>query len=278
MLPPGTLETYSIGLPGSVDLEYASLVAKHLGTKHTSITTTPEIFFESIPLVIKDIESYDTTTVRASVGNYLIGKYISAHSEAKVIFNGDGADELMGGYLYMKQAPNFVEFDKECKRLLRDIHMFDVLRSDKCISSHGLEPRTPYLDRTFVEKYLSIPAWIRFPINTEKIIIRKCVEEYMPDLIPREVLYRRKEAFSDGVSSQDKSWFSIIQEKVEELGICINDPDLTHNTPVTSEMKYYRSIFDREYPNCEKLVKYFWMPKYTDATDPSARTLKEYSN
>jgi len=151
LLPKGTLETYSIGLTGSVDLKYARIVADYLGTKHTEIIIPENDFFGSIPEVIQNIESYDVTTVRASVGNYLIGKYIQEYSQAKVVFNGDGSDELTGGYLYFNKCPDSTEFDRETKRLLTDIHMYDVLRSDKSISSNGLEPRTPFLDRGFVE-------------------------------------------------------------------------------------------------------------------------------
>jgi asparagine synthase (glutamine-hydrolysing) len=129
----GDLETYSIGLSGSEDLKYASVVAKYLKTKHTEIVVSESDFFNAIPEVIQMIESYDITTVRASVGNYLLGKYISKNSDAKVIFNGDGSDELMGGYLYMTSAPDSVEFDCECRRLLDNIHFFDVLLSDSCI-------------------------------------------------------------------------------------------------------------------------------------------------
>jgi asparagine synthase (glutamine-hydrolysing) len=111
------LETYSIGLADSEDLKYARIVAHHLGTNHTEIVMTEGDFFNAIPYVIEAIESYDTTTVRASIGNYLLGKYISQHSEAKVIFNGDGSDELCGGYLYMHKCPNPIEFDKETRRL-----------------------------------------------------------------------------------------------------------------------------------------------------------------
>ena len=109
--------------------------------------------------------------MRASIGNYLLGKYISSHSDAKVIFNGDGSDELCGGYLYMNNCPDSIEFDRETRRLLKDIHLFDVLRSDKCISSHGLEPRTPFLDKNFVNFYLSIPCEERFHKNRNKINI-----------------------------------------------------------------------------------------------------------
>ena len=120
-------------------------------------------FLDAIPDVIYNIESYDTTTVRASVGNWLICKKIKEQSNAKVIFNGDGADEVMGGYLYFHKCPDSIDFDKECRRLLKDIHYFDVLRSDRSISSHGLEARTPYLDRSFVEYYLSISHDFRCP-------------------------------------------------------------------------------------------------------------------
>ena len=161
------LETYSIGLAGSEDLKYAKIVADYLGTKHTEIILTEKEFLHVIPAVIYDIESYDTTSVRASIGNWLLGKYISSYSEAKVIFNGDGSDELAGGYLYMKYAPDCIEFDAECRRLLKDIHAFDVLRSDKSISSHGLEPRTPFLDRTFVQQYMNIPMELRHSLQTK---------------------------------------------------------------------------------------------------------------
>ena len=263
-LPVGVLETYSIGLVNSTDLVYAEMVAKHLGTKHTSIIMTEDDFFNAIPEVINAIESYDTTTVRASVGNYLIGKYIKEHSDAKVIFNGDGADELMGGYLYFKKAPNEIEFDCECKRLLNNIHCFDVLRSDRCISTHGLEPRTPFLDRSFVQLYLSIPCDLRFQVNQpEKFLLRGAIEFMNKTLIPPEVLYRTKEAFSDGVSGLERSWYQIIQEKVK-------------NTSYKNEQDYYRGIFEQKFAGCGAIVPYIWMPRYTNATDPSARTLIEY--
>lgn len=270
----GTLETYSIGLEGSTDLVYAEKVANYLGTKHTSIVLTEDEFFNSIPSVIQAIESYDTTTVRASVGNYLIGKYIAEHSDAKVIFNGDGSDELTGGYIYFNKVPDETEFDRECKRLLTDIHLYDVLRSDKCISSHGLEPRTPFLDRSFVQVYLSVPEKIRCHKSNgvyEKHLLRSAIEFMNPDLLPKEVLWRTKEAFSDGVSSHDTPWYKTIQSKVSELQTA--QPIYQHLQPETPEQYYYRSLFESFYPNCGAIVPYFWMPKYVKATDPSARTL-----
>jgi len=217
------LETYSIGLEGSEDLKYAKIVADYLGTKHTEIVVTEQQMFDAIPDVIKTIESYDTTTVRASIGNYLLGKYISQHSDAKVIFNGDGSDELLGGYIYMNKCPDDIEFDKEIRRLLKDIHLFDVLRSDKSISSHGLEPRTPFLDRSFANFILSLSPSFRNHKNrkghenVEKFILRNSfsfvnfTNNNGAQLLPDEILWRKKEAFSDGVSSHGRSLFIIIK-------------------------------------------------------------------
>jgi asparagine synthase (glutamine-hydrolysing) len=282
------LETYSIGLSGSEDLKYAKIVADYLGTKHTEIIVTEREMFEAIPEVIYAIESYDTTSVRASIGNYLLGKYISKNSEAKVILNGDGSDELFGGYLYMNKCPNDIEFDKETRRLLKDIHAFDVLRSDKCISSHGLEPRTAFLDRSLVDFVLSIPPYFRNHNNyknCEKYILRNAFtyENFKNDkhdqLLPNVILWRKKEAFSDGVSSQGRSLYKILQEFIVLELKNNNDYGITNiNANIETEKEYYKKIFESKFPNCENIVPYYWMPKYTDATDPSARTLNFYSD
>jgi len=280
MNPNTILETYSIGLEGSEDLKYARKVADFLNTKHTEITLTEYDFIQAIPEVIKAIESYDTTTVRASIGNYLLAKYISKNSEAKVIFNGDGSDEVCGGYLYMDYAPNSIEFDKETRRLLKDIHMFDVLRSDKSISSNGLEPRTPFLDRSFVQYYLSIHPKFRFHKDMGKcgkFLLRESFKN--KNVLPDDVLWRKKEAFSDGVSHKERSLFDIIQEYVESIDLeLFNDTNTSkHNIPKTKEQIYYRCIYDNIYPNTEQLLPYFWMPKWVNATDPSARQLDNYN-
>jgi asparagine synthase (glutamine-hydrolysing) len=256
------LETYSIGLEGGEDLKYAQIMADFLGSNHTTIVVKEEDFLQAIPEVVRLIESRDTTTVRASVGNYLVAKYIKEHSEAKVVFNGDGADEVCGGYLYMKRAPNAIEFDKECRRLVKDIHYFDALRSDRCISGNGLEARTPFLDRAFVELYLSIPVELRFT-SCEKQLLRESFEHRMP----KEILWRKKEAFSDGVSSLNRSWFHIIQESIpEEIRQKYVD------TSITLEQFYYQTLYNYEVD----VLPYYWMPKYTTTKDCSARTLENY--
>ena len=267
------IETFSIGLPGSTDLIYAKKVADYLGTNHHEIIVTENDFFSAIPEVIKIIESYDTTTVRASVGNYLISKYISNNSNAKVIFNGDGSDELTGGYLYFHKAPNNLFFDFEVKNLLNNIHFFDVLRSDKSISSCGLEPRTPFLDKTFVSNYLSIPLHYRKPSSSD--IEKKILRDSFMEFLPREVLYRTKEAFSDGVSGTERSWFQIIAEKLNHIDIPIFTYNEKYLPPKTKEQMYYRYLFEQHFPNREKVIPYFWMPKWSNTTDPSARTLEK---
>lgn len=309
LAPP---ETYSIGLAGSTDLEYARGVAEHLGTKHHEIIVTEDDFTSAIPDVIYAIESYDTTTVRASLGNWLLGKYIAANSQAKVIFNGDGADELMGGYLYMNLAPDSLEFDRETRRLLRNIHRFDVLRSDKSISSHGLEPRTPFLDRTWTQYYMTLPANLRFHKVSgvmEKALVRTAFMEHLDSrgqpILPEAVLRRKKEAFSDGVSKTTRSLYEILGEYGKkrfleddapqfptfQFDLDLPDtyahlsrfhPDLDavqdYLPPKTAEQFFYRKTFESRFRGLGKVIPYFWMPKYVEAKDASARTLAQYSH
>ena len=273
---PKHLNTFSIGMAGGSDLEYARKVAQHLGTNHHEVIVSEDDFFAAIPTVIQAIESYDTTTVRASVGNYLIGKYISEHCDAKVIFNGDGSDELFGGYLYMHCAPNSEEFDKETKRLLDNIHYFDVLRSDRCISCHGLEPRTPFMDVNLIAYYLSVNADLRNHRNDklpEKYILRKAFSQ--DGLLPNEVLWRTKEAFSDGVSNEGNSWHTIIKRRLEKDETCIMDAP-NYNPELTLEQNYYRQVFDEYYPKSKHIIPYYWMPNFIKANDCSARSLEIY--
>ena len=286
------VHTWSIGFKGSQDIKYAQMVANHIGSEHHSIIVEPEIFLSSIERVIYDIESYDTTTVRASVGNWLISKYIKENSKAKVIFNGDGSDEVTGGYLYFHYIKDPLLFDKECRRLLKDIAYYDVLRSDRSISCHGLEARTPFLDKQFVDLYLSIPPAERCHSKSgfcEKFLLRSSFDN---GLLPEKVLWRTKEAFSDGVSKVEDSWSDIIKRYVKNnvfsgddypdkdediVTMLVEQQNITHNVPTTLEQLYYRLIFEKYYGNVDpKVIPYFWMPRYVKADDASARSLNIY--
>ena len=282
------VKTYSIGMKGSEDLKYAKIAADFLKTNHTTIILEEKEFLEAIENVIYTIESYDTTTVRASVGNWLVSKYIQENSNCKVVFNGDGSDEVTGGYMYFHCAPDALSFDKECRRLIDNIHYYDVLRSDRSISYHGLEARTPFLDRNFVQTYLSIPPeWRCHNVkkNCEKYLLRKAFD--VLNVLPNSVLWRTKEAFSDGVSNSKKSWFQVIQDYVKEKIYNVKNEEAyiaqkcnyynwVKNKPKTLEQLYYREIFHKYYKNTDNVIPEFWMPRFVEANDASARTLDIY--
>ena len=277
----GKVKTFSIGLPGSPDVEFAQKVADHIGSDHHTISMPQEEFLAAIRTVIYNIESYDTTSVRASVGNYLVSKYIKDNTDVKVVFNGDGADEVCMGYLYNANAPTPTEFFEENVRLLKEIFYFDVLRSDRSISSNGLEARTPFLDKAFVGFNMSIPPEMKmFGTNNlpEKYLLRKAFDNTR--LLPDEILWRTKCAFSDAVSSRENSWHKIIQDHVNGL---VSDKEFkkfksTHCAPVLKESYFYRKIFEEMFGRRHvNIIPHFWMPRWSTATDPSARELNNYS-
>lgn len=284
------LNTFSIGFDGSTDEIFAKQVAAYIDSNHTHVKITFEEALNAIPDVIYAIESYDITTVRASVGQYLLAKYIANNTNIKVLLIGDGSDELAGGYHYMKFVPREL-FTDETINLLSNIHYYDVLRADRGISTHGLEARVPFLDHEFVDLYLSVDETLRYPTfikdNIEKQLLRNAFLTFEPHIIPSNVLNRPKEAFSDGVSSVSNSWYKIIQNHVSTF---YNEVDLLNNKyifnpPKTLEALYYRDIFNKHFPHyehlhkggCSNILKEFWMPKFTSATDPSARVLPNYS-
>jgi len=273
--PP--LKTFSIGMKGGTDLAYARQVADWIGSEHTEVLTTAEEMFSVIPTVIRDIESYDITTVRASVGNWLVAREIAKQTECKVVFNGDGSDEVWGSYLYFYRAPSDEAFEKESEQLLDTIHRYDVLRSDRSISSHGLEARTPFLDKQFVAVARSVPTELRRPSPTrmEKQILRDAFVD--SGLLPKEVLFRKKEAFSDGVSSTEQSWFQEIQTRIKEKKLVLEGWEDAaaqyYPQPKTPEAFWYRVLFEEMYAKTGDPWPY-WMPSWSPETnDPSARTL-----
>ena len=275
------LSTFSIGMEGSIDLEYATKVAQYLNTSHHNVLLNEDDFFRAIEEVIYKIESFDITTVRASVGNYLVSKYIKENSDCIVIFNGDGSDEVCCGYQYFSKAPSEEDMKIENYKLLQNIYLFDVLRSDRSISSNGLEPRTPFLDKDFVSYYMSIPYQYK-TFNNDDIIEKRILRQAFSsdNLLPNEVLWRKKCAFSDGVSNIKNSWHNIIKSKIDQL---ITDSEfekeakkIHHCTPITKESYYYRKIYNQIFEKHQKLIPYFWLPNWTNTMDPSARELNNY--
>jgi len=284
--PKGQLNTYSIGMSGATDLHYSQIVADYLGTNHHQVELTEEEFLNAIEEVIYHIGSFDTTTVRASTGNYLISKYIKENSDDVVLFNGDGAEEIFASYNYSSIIEDKDDFFEDNVRLLKEIHYYDVLRSDRSISNNGLESRVALLDRDLVNYVMSIdPKYKQFGFNgkMEKQLLRDSFKE--TNLLPDEILFRKKEAFSDGISSQKNSWFEVLHRHIDTK---ITDEEFenekdkfTHCTPRTKEEYYYRKIFEKYYKGHSNIIPAFWMPNkkyYPDMVDPSARKLKTYSN
>lgn len=278
---PKLLHTYSIGMKGSTDLKYARMVADYIGTTHHEVLITKEDMLKALPEVVRMIESYDTTTVRASTPMYLLSKWIKENTETTVVFSGEGSDELSGSYMYFHNCPSVKAFQSETTRLIQDLYYFDVLRCDKSVAGAGLEPRIPFLDMDFIRYYMNMPPEYKMPRDgIEKYFLRKAFEDMK--LLPKEVLWRTKEAFSDGVSSVEDSWYSTIQKFIDTQ---ISDKEMswqiqwyTHNPPQLKETLYYRKLFDQEYPGCAHILPYYWLPKWSgdEIADPSARVLDVY--
>ena len=292
-MDPSKLNTYSIGLKGSVDLMWARRAANHLGTCHHEVCLSEQEFLDAIEDTVYQIESYDTTSVRASLPNFLISKYISKHSDDVVIFCGDMSDEIFGSYRGFTKAPSDEDFKRENERMIRDVRYFDLLRSDKTISGAGLEARVPFADKVFLKYAMEIPPrYKRFDDERiEKYLLRKAFDGkgYLPD----ELLWRRKEAFSDGVSGNSgRTWVQMIKEHVEtkisgiEYDAYVktilelkskNKIQNESNLPYDKESFYYRKIFENFFPEkSDNAIPYYWRHPFCSNVDPSARLLEFY--
>lgn len=255
------VRTFAIGLKDSPDLIAAQKVADYLKTNHTNVEVSEKEMLSAIEETIYQIESTDTTTIRASVPMFLLSKYIRDNTDIKVIFSGEGSDEASGSYLYFHNAPNKHEFQKESVRLLKDVRMFDVLRGDKTTAGAGLEIRVPFFDKYFLEYYMGIDPSKKMPRDgMEKYLLRKAFEGD----IPEEIVWRRKDGFSDGVSSFNKPWYMIIDEYAQ-------------NEFKLSEKELYKTLFIKYYSGCEGIIPYQWMPKWIDSDlvgdNPSGRLI-----
>lgn len=270
------LTTFTIGFEGAPDVRHARLVAEHIGSDHHEFIVTEDEALAALRETVHATESYDITTVRASTWQYLLGQRIAATTDVRVILTGEGADEVASGYLYFHAAPSPDAMHAENVRLVRDLHRFDGLRADRAMACHGLEVRIPMLDPAFLDAYLAIPPALRMPrAGVEKYLLREAFAG--ENVIPESVRTRTKSAFSDGTSAGTRSWFEVIQAHVAaRYGDVPLDPP-AHLPPLTAEARLYRTWFHERFPEAfAHVIPYFWMPRWVNATDPSARTLDLY--
>ena len=268
------ITTYSIGMKNSDsrDLIAARQVAEHLRSNHIEIQFDAEEAIAAIPEVIRTLESFDCTTIRASVPMFLLCKEIAKRSQSKVMLSGEGADELFGGYLYLHGAPSLDAFQSETISLLSHIHEFDGLRADRCTSAHGLELRVPFLDPMLVDYVVHMDPVHKAPTERmEKFVLRKAFESFLP----KDIVYRQKNGMSDAVGSQ---WIDAIREHVREVRIqevTLPPHNILVNPPKSDEEMWYRKQFQAMYPTVVS-HQTIWRPKWTTETDPSARKLPTF--
>lgn len=280
--PEKPIKTFCIGMTeDAIDLKYAKEVADYIGSEHTEFYMTKEEVLNSLEEVIKILGTYDITTIRASMGMYLLCKKIHENTGVKVLLTGEISDELFG-YKYTDFAPNAEEFQNESKKRINELYMYDVLRADRCISSNSLEARVPFGDLDFVKYVMSIdPEKKLNKYNMGKYLLRRAFEG---DFLPENILYREKAAFSDAVGH---SMVDYLKEYAEEK---YSDKDFEiltekydyYSKPFTKESLLYREIFEEYYPNQAEMILDFWMPNKSwegcNVNDPSARVLSNYGD
>ncbi len=275
------IKTFSIGMDlDAIDLKYARQVADYIGSDHTEVIISKEDVLAALPEVVALLGTYDITTIRASIGMYLVCKYIHEHTDLRVILTGEISDELFG-YKYTDFAPSPAAFQEEAEKRVRELHMYDVLRADRCISVNSLEARVPFGDLDFVQYVMSLdPARKVNVYNKGKYLLRHAFEG---DYLPREILMREKAAFSDAVGH------SMVDDLKEYAGQRYTDAQFetrrklyTFATPFTKESLLYRELFERYYPGQAEMITDFWMPNKSwegcNVSDPSARVLANYGD
>ncbi len=274
------IRTFAVGMDtDAIDLKYAKQVADFIGSDHTEVIITKEDVLEALPDVVKLLGTYDITTIRASMGMYLVCKYIHENTDIRVLMTGEISDELFG-YKYTDFAPSAAAFQEEAEKRIRELHMYDVLRADRCISVNSLEGRVPFGDLAFVHYAMSIdPALKMNRHDMGKYLIRKAFKE--DHILPESILWRQKAAFSDAVGHSlvdDLKEYAETKYTVEEAAERCKQYD--HARPFTKESLLYRELFESYYPGQSEMIVDFWMPNKTwpgcDVNDPSARVLSNY--
>ena len=273
------IKTFAIGMDiDAIDLKYAKEVADYIGSDHTEVIISKEDVIKNLEKVISILGTYDITTIRASMGMYLVCKYIHEKTDIRVLLTGEISDELFG-YKYTDFAPNAEEFQKESEKRIKELYMYDVLRADRCISENSLEARVPFGDIEFVEYVMSVDPKLKMnTYNKGKYLLRHAFEG---DYLPYSILWREKAAFSDAVGH---SMVDDIKEYAENY---YSDEEFlekkekyTFAKPWTKESLLYREIFEKYYKDNAKMIVDFWMPnkswKGCDVDDPSARVLSNY--
>ena len=243
----------------AIDLKYAREVADYIHSNHHEVIITKEDVISVLDPVIHALGTFDITTIRASIGMYLLCKWIRENTDIRVILTGEISDELFG-YKYTDFAPSAQAFQEEAQKRIREIHMYDVLRADRCISVNSLEARVPFGDLDFVDYVMSIDPEKK--LNTYgigKFLLRKAFEK--DEFIPRSILMREKAAFSDAVGH------SLRDDLMEYADSCYTDAECeirkkrySHARPFTKESLLYREIFEKYYPGQSGMVVDFWMP------------------
>lgn len=281
------LHSFAIGLEGSPDLAAARKVAEHIGSIHHEIHYTVQEGLDAIRDVIYHIETYDVTTVRASTPMYLLARYIKSMG-VKMVLSGEGADEIFGGYLYFHKAPNAREFHEETVRKLGKLHLYDCLRANKSLAAWGVEGRVPFLDKEFLDVAMRLNPRDKMACNgkIEKHILREAFQDYLP----REIAWRQKEQFSDGVGySWIDSLKAIANEKVSDEQMENVQYRFPINPPMTKEEYVYRSIYSELFPSdsaarcvpseasvaCSTSVALEWDAAFKNNADPSGRSVKD---
>ena len=273
------IKTFAIGMTeDAIDLKYAKQVADYIGSDHTEVYMTKEQVISELETVISKLGTYDITTIRASMGMYLLCKWIHENTDIRVLLTGEISDELFG-YKYTDFAPSAEEFQRESQKRIRELYMYDVLRADRCISENSLEARVPFGDLDFVKYVLSVDPEKKMNVyNKGKYLLRHAFEG---DYLPHDILYREKAAFSDAVGH---SMVDYLKEYANGLysdsEFAEKSSKYTHAKPFTKESLLYREIFEKYYPGQSDMVVDFWMPNKEwegcDVDDPSARVLSNY--